>query len=83
MKNLLVIVLSFVTMTFAYSQEKTADFGAEATTYQTNRSNGVYIFQLDANSTSLDEVTKAGSYYKDNLLLPLRKKVISLKFRLS
>ena len=74
MKNLLIIALTFVAFSFGYSQEKSADFGPDAAVYQKNKTNGVYVFQVDANVYTTEKVKLAGSYYKDNFTVTPKKK---------
>lgn len=83
MKNFIIILLSTLSFTFAFSQEKVADFGEDTKTYSKNRSNGVYVFHLSANEYTEAQVAKAASYYKNNFLVTTKKDGDQLKVQVS
>ncbi len=83
MKNLIVVLLSVVSFTFAFSQEKVADFGQNTETYSKNRTNGVYVFHLNANEYTEAQIQKASSYYKNNFLVSTKKDGDKIKVQVS
>lgn len=82
MKNLIIVALSIFTISFGFSQEKTADFGSNTVKFQENRSNGFYIFHVNANEFTKENIEKAAGYYKDHFNVTSKKEGESLQVQI-
>ncbi|MEZ4937453.1 MAG: hypothetical protein R2799_07650 [Crocinitomicaceae bacterium] len=83
MKNIIIVLLSVFTFSFGFAQEGIADFGENSETYGKNRSNGVYVFHLDAGNYTEEMIAKKASYYTNNFIVTTKKEGDQIEVQVS
>lgn len=83
MKNLVVLLLAFLSFSFVFSQDKTANFGNDSKSYSANKSKGIYVFHVDGSQFSQEDIIQAAKYYKDYFLVSAKKSSDQIKVQIS